>query len=109
MENTEKNLKQKHNYDRSSHSLPLLGSGDHECVRDPRGGWDQGATVTAEVAPRSYNIGTEDGVTLRRNRLDIRPDTNEPEAATEVNDQPGDQTGGKRADQPRRSDRRVIN
>ena len=105
----QKRLKQKHNYDRSSHSLPPLGSGDRVRVRDPtRGNWAQGATVTAEVAPRSYNIVTKDGVTLRRNRIDIRPDTTEPEAPTEVNDQPGDQRGGElHADQPRRSDRRV--
>ena len=40
-------------------------------LKDKSNTWTQKATILNEIQPRSYNIQTEDGAVLRRNRRDI--------------------------------------
>lgn len=40
-------------------------------LKDKSNTWAQKATILKEVHPRSYNVQTEDGAVLRRNRHDI--------------------------------------
>ena len=44
----------------------------------------QRATVVEEVAPRSYNLKTDDGVTYRRNRADIKRFDSTPTTTTDI-------------------------
>ncbi len=64
--------KQKQYYDRTARSLPLLQCGSRVAVRDvQRRDWSTRGTVLREVAPRSYNVRTDNGGELRRNRRDL--------------------------------------
>ncbi|KAL7858896.1 hypothetical protein SRHO_G00140430 [Serrasalmus rhombeus] len=63
--------KQKFYYDRGTQNLPELHTGDKVRLKDKANTWSQKATVLKEIQPRSYNIQTEDGTVLRRNRRDI--------------------------------------
>lgn len=65
--------KQKQRHDKSARHLPELKPGDHVRLRDiTTGTWMQQGCVQREVAPRSYEIQTEHGSQLRRNRVDLR-------------------------------------
>ena len=78
-------LKQKEYYDRQSCELPKLSVGDRVCIHDhSTGEWRQRATVVEEVAPRSYNLKTDDGVTYRRNRIDIKRFDSTPTTTTDI-------------------------
>lgn len=64
--------KQKNYFDRSSHELEGLSSGDRVKLRDPITSlWSEGATVQYQQAPRSYLVHTDAGAELRRNRRDL--------------------------------------
>ena len=66
-------LKQKEYYDRSARSLVQLQPGDHVHIKDyVTNEWKHQGTVTQMVAPRSYEVHTDNGAILRRNRIDIR-------------------------------------
>uniref|UniRef100_A0A3B4B1U9 Uncharacterized protein n=1 Tax=Periophthalmus magnuspinnatus TaxID=409849 RepID=A0A3B4B1U9_9GOBI len=60
--------KQKFYYDRGTQNLPELHTGDKVRLKGKTNTWTQKATVLNEIQPRSYNIQTEDGAVLRRNR-----------------------------------------
>ena len=78
-------LKQKEYYDRQSCELPKLSVGDRVCIHDhSTGEWRQRATVVEEVAPRSYNLKTDDGVTYRRNRVHIKRFDSSPTTTTDI-------------------------
>uniref|UniRef100_A0A673AT44 Integrase catalytic domain-containing protein n=1 Tax=Sphaeramia orbicularis TaxID=375764 RepID=A0A673AT44_9TELE len=62
--------RQKVNYDKSSKSLKPLAPNDTVRVEDANI-WTKKATVLEEVNPRSYNVKTEDGLILRRNRRSL--------------------------------------
>lgn len=65
--------KQKQLHDRSAKQLPTLKLGDRVRLRDiSTGTWRQQGHVEGEVAPRSYRIQTECGLSLRRNRTDLQ-------------------------------------
>lgn len=69
----EQKVKQKQLYDRTAKHLPMLKPGDVVRLRDiPTGAWRQKGRVEEEVAPRSYRIQTESGLSLRRNRTDLQ-------------------------------------
>lgn len=55
---------------KTAKQLPLLLGGDTVRVKDPDG-WKTKATVLQEVAPRSYNVRTEEGQIFRRNRRSL--------------------------------------
>ena len=61
---------QKKFYDRGTRTLPPLASDDVIRVQH-HGEWQRGQVVTKSDTPRSYNIITEDGTNLRRNRRDL--------------------------------------
>lgn len=63
--------KQKFYYDKGTRNLPELHTGDQVRLKDKTNTWAQKATVLTEIQPRSYNIQTEDGAVLRRNRRDL--------------------------------------
>ena len=68
----EQKVKQRHLHDRTAKHLPLLKPGDVVRLRDiSTGTWRQQGRVEKEVAPRSYRIQTENGLSLRRNRTDL--------------------------------------
>lgn len=62
--------RQKVNYDKSSKSLQPLAPNDTVRVEDANV-WTKKATVLEEVNPKSYNVKTEDGLILRRNRRSL--------------------------------------
>lgn len=62
--------RQKANYDKSTKSLVPLTRHDTVRIHDSNT-WSQKATVLEEVSPRSYNVKTEDGQVLRRNRRSL--------------------------------------
>uniref|UniRef100_A0A8C7QE35 Gypsy retrotransposon integrase-like protein 1 n=1 Tax=Oncorhynchus mykiss TaxID=8022 RepID=A0A8C7QE35_ONCMY len=65
--------KQKQRHDKSARHLPELKPGDHVRLRDiTTETWMQQGCVQRKVAPRSYEIQTEHGSQLRRNRVDLR-------------------------------------
>ena len=68
--------RQKANYDKSTKSLVPLARHDTVRIHDSTS-WSKKATVLEEVSPRSYNVKTEDGQVLRRNRRSLlkTPDT----------------------------------
>ena len=59
--------RQKWYYDRSAIALLPLDKNDEVRIEGP-GSWNRTATVLQQVAPRSYNVVTEDGDVYRRNR-----------------------------------------
>ena len=64
--------KQKHYYDKTVLELPPLAEGQVIRMRDAKDThWAKTGVVIQQVAPRSYEIETEDGVRYRRNRKDI--------------------------------------
>lgn len=66
-------VKQKQRHDRTAKHLPMLKPGDTVRLRDiPTGTWRQKGQVEEEVAPRSYRIQMENGLSLRRNRTDLQ-------------------------------------
>lgn len=66
-------MKQKVHYDQGTHELPQLNPGDRVRVQDySTNQWSQDATVVKTVAPRSYEVTTDGGATLRRNRRSLR-------------------------------------
>uniref|UniRef100_A0A3B3U0E2 Integrase catalytic domain-containing protein n=1 Tax=Poecilia latipinna TaxID=48699 RepID=A0A3B3U0E2_9TELE len=67
---TELKLKQKENYDKTARRLRALEENDTVRVED-HGIWERKATVLKEVSPRSYEIRTDDGQVLRRNRRSL--------------------------------------
>uniref|UniRef100_A0A3B3XIK9 Integrase catalytic domain-containing protein n=1 Tax=Poecilia mexicana TaxID=48701 RepID=A0A3B3XIK9_9TELE len=67
---TELKLKQKENYDKTARRLRALEENDTVRVED-HGMWERKATVLKEVSPRSYEIRTDDGQVLRRNRRSL--------------------------------------
>ncbi|XP_054864601.1 uncharacterized protein K02A2.6-like [Amphiprion ocellaris] len=62
--------RQKVNFDKSAKSLKPLAPNDTVRVEDSNI-WTKKATVLEEVNPRSYNVKTEDGLILRRNRRSL--------------------------------------
>uniref|UniRef100_A0A669DK63 Gypsy retrotransposon integrase-like protein 1 n=1 Tax=Oreochromis niloticus TaxID=8128 RepID=A0A669DK63_ORENI len=62
--------RQKVNFDKSSKSLKPLAPNEAVRVEDANV-WTKRATVLEEVNPRSYNVKTEDGLILRRNRRSL--------------------------------------
>lgn len=62
--------RQKVNFDKSSKSLKPLAPNEAVRVEDANI-WEKRATVLEEVNPRSYNVKTEDGLILRRNRRSL--------------------------------------
>ena len=77
--------RQKANYDKASKSLVSLSPHDTVRLQDSKY-WNKKATVLEEVAPRSYNVRTEDGQVLRRNRRSLlkTPETLEQSADDEL-------------------------
>ena len=77
--------RQKANYDKVSKSLVSLSPNDTVRLQDFKY-WNRKATVLKEVAPRSYNVRTEDGQVLRRNRRSLlkTPETLEQSADDEL-------------------------
>ena len=66
-------VKQKWLHDRTAKHLPMLKPGDSVRLRDVISGtWRQRGEVQKEVAPRSYRIQLENGLALRRNRVDLQ-------------------------------------
>nr|XP_054602637.1 uncharacterized protein K02A2.6-like [Nothobranchius furzeri] len=66
-------VKQKQLHDRTARHLPSLKPGDKVRLRDiTTGTWRHQGQVKEEVAPRSYRIQMEGGVSLRRNRVDLQ-------------------------------------
>uniref|UniRef100_A0A3Q2FT90 Integrase catalytic domain-containing protein n=1 Tax=Cyprinodon variegatus TaxID=28743 RepID=A0A3Q2FT90_CYPVA len=63
-------VKQKSYYDRSTKILPPLSYKDPVRIEDDEG-WNTKATILQEVAPRSFEVKTEDGQVLRRNRRSL--------------------------------------
>ncbi|CAL9699730.1 unnamed protein product [Knipowitschia caucasica] len=78
--------KQKQLHDRTAKPLSTLKHGDPVRVRDINTGtWRQQGHVEEELSPRSYKVRTEGGLSLRRNRTDLRlQPTVEDTAAQEV-------------------------
>ena len=77
--------RQKANYDKVSKSLVSLSPHDTVRLQESKY-WNKKATVLEEVAPRSYNVRTEDGQVLRRNRRSLlkTPETLEQSADDEL-------------------------
>ncbi|XP_039890321.1 uncharacterized protein K02A2.6-like [Simochromis diagramma] len=73
-------MKQKSFYDRRAKQLRPLAVKDTVRVED-QNGWNTKATVLEEVAPRSFNVRTEDGQIIRRNRRSL---LKVPHASSEV-------------------------
>ena len=72
-EKEEQKVKQKRLHDRTAKHLPMLKPGDTVRLRDiSTGTWRQQGQVEEEVAPRSYRIQMESGLSLRRNRTDLQ-------------------------------------
>ena len=70
----ERQASQKFYYDQHTHVLPSLTPGEQVTVLNPRTLEWKPAVVTnkAEGTPRSYNVSTQNGKELRRNRSQIR-------------------------------------
>lgn len=66
----QRQIKQKKYYDRNTKSLQHLNPGDQIRVRQENT-WQPGVVVDKAQEPRSYNIRTERGQCLRRNRRDL--------------------------------------
>lgn len=68
MDNLKK--KQKHHFDKATKALSPLAKDDIVRIQD-QDAWYRKATVLQEVGPRSYEVRTEDGNVLRRNRRNL--------------------------------------
>ena len=64
----DRQMRQKTIYDRSARALPKLRTGDETNVRTPDGTWSRPMVVRAEVAPRSFLVGDEQGTLIRNRR-----------------------------------------
>ncbi|KAL7859480.1 hypothetical protein SRHO_G00146270 [Serrasalmus rhombeus] len=64
------NMKQKQRYDKSTKPLSPLAK-DHVVRIQDQDAWNRKATVLQEVGPRSYEVKTEEGHVLRRNRRSL--------------------------------------
>ena len=65
--------KQKQQHDKRAKYLRDLKPGEHVRIRDHVTGiWNIQGSVEREVAPCSYQIQTEHGASLRRNRVDLK-------------------------------------
>uniref|UniRef100_A0A8C6T6T6 Integrase catalytic domain-containing protein n=1 Tax=Neogobius melanostomus TaxID=47308 RepID=A0A8C6T6T6_9GOBI len=62
--------KQKRYYDKATKTLSPLAKDDVVRIQD-QNAWSRKATVLQEVGPRSYEVRTEDGNVLRRNRRNL--------------------------------------
>ncbi|KAI4891972.1 hypothetical protein NFI96_009139, partial [Prochilodus magdalenae] len=62
--------KQKQRYDKSTKPLSPLAKDDVVRIQD-QDAWNRKATVLQEVGPRSYEVMTEEGHVLRRNRRSL--------------------------------------
>ena len=63
-------VRQKEYYDRTAKSLPKIQVGSRVSVQmTPSSPWKRGTIVEVCPQPRSYTIATDDGSTLRRNRV----------------------------------------
>uniref|UniRef100_A0A3Q1GA47 Integrase catalytic domain-containing protein n=1 Tax=Acanthochromis polyacanthus TaxID=80966 RepID=A0A3Q1GA47_9TELE len=62
--------KQKNYYDKATKTLTPLAKDDVVRIHD-QDTWSRKATVLQEVGPRSYEVRTEDGNVLRRNRRNL--------------------------------------
>ena len=89
--------KQKQQHDKRAKHLRDLKPGEHVRIRDHVTGiWSMQGSVQREVAPRSYQIQTEHGASLRRNRVDLKPQVSsqqceeQPDSTAQV----GDTTSG---------------
>lgn len=70
---TEKQVKQKQQYDRHAKELPKLSTGQEVSVYDhPTGKWIPATIVKESKEPRSYVLKTVSGAILRRNRKHIK-------------------------------------
>lgn len=66
--------KQKQQHDKRAKKLRELKSGEQVRIRDHLTGiWNLHGSVQKEVAPRSYEVQTEHGGSLRRNRVNLKP------------------------------------
>lgn len=67
-------VKQKQHHDKRAKKLRVLRPGERVTIRDHVTGiWNLHGSVQKEVAPRSYEVQTEHGGSLRRNRVDLKP------------------------------------
>ena len=89
--------KQKQQHDKRAKHLRDLKPGEHVRIRDHVTGiWSMQGSVQREVARRSYQIQTEHGASLRRNRVDLKPQVSsqqceeQPDSTAQV----GDTTSG---------------
>ena len=63
-------MRQKEYYDRTAKSLPEIQVGSRVSVQvTPSSPWKRGTIVEVCSQPRSYTVATDDGSTLRRNRV----------------------------------------
>ncbi|KAK0137821.1 Zinc finger protein 862 [Merluccius polli] len=83
--------KQKQQHDKRAKHLRDLKPGEHVRIRDHVTGiWNIQGSVEREVAPRSYQIQTEQGASLRRNQVDLKPQVSsqqcveQPDGASQV-------------------------
>ena len=69
------------NYDRSAKALPVLTPGDTVRIQPTRGHevWRK-AVVTAQLFNRSYEVRTQSGTIIRRNRRHLRKSTEVPQS-----------------------------
>jgi len=69
--------RQKFYYDK--HAKPLKGLQEGDSVRYRKGkSWEPAVVVNEHSSPRSYNITTDRGINLRRNRVHLQRTTQEP-------------------------------
>lgn len=74
MDKEKEKQKQKQQHDVKAKQLRDLKPGEHVRIRDHVTGiWNMHGSVQREVAPRSYEVQTEHGGSLRRNRVDLKP------------------------------------
>ena len=66
-------IKQKHYYDRNTTPLSPINSGQRVTIRNPINSlWSENRTVHKQTATRSYEVQTDTGSRIRRNRSDLR-------------------------------------
>ncbi|XP_038127721.1 uncharacterized protein LOC119774337 [Cyprinodon tularosa] len=92
----EQKAKQKKLHDRMAKHLPILTLGDMVRLRDiSTGTWRKKGRVEEEVAPRSFRIQVENGMSLRRNLTDLQLQTTGTDmAAQEMDQQDPAESGG---------------
>lgn len=80
-------IKQREKYDKKAKTLQRLKPGDRVRILNHASGTrEQQGCVERELLPRSYEIQTERGAILRRNRGDLRPQVTVQEAELQPND-----------------------